>query len=117
MPTGVPKSAQFVRAGLLDRKSESWDLGAMKTTLDLPADLVREMELRAAHEGRNLRDMATEIFRRGLSKTAPSSERSGHRVKLPLIQCHTPTTDLTPEQVAEALLKQEVEWIDEATRR
>jgi plasmid stability protein len=89
----------------------------MKTTLDLPSDLVREMELRAALEGRNLRDLAMEILRRGLSKNAPSCERSGQRVKLPLIQCHAPTTDPAPEQVAEVLLKQEVEWIDEVARR
>jgi hypothetical protein len=76
----------------------------MKTTLDLPADLVREMELRAAHEGRNLRDVATEIFRRGLSKTPLSNERSGHRVKLPLIQCQASSKDMTPERVAEILL-------------
>ena len=34
--------------GSLDRKLESWKVGSMKTTLDLPSDLVREMKLRAA---------------------------------------------------------------------
>ncbi len=64
----------------------------MKTTLDLPEDLVREMKLRAVHEGRKLREVATEIFRRGLAQ--PSQQTAAatqpgviqNRVKLPLIQ-------------------------------
>lgn len=88
----------------------------MKTTLDLPADLVREMKLRAAHEGRKLRDVATEIFRRGLSQPSSHSEAPKHRVKLPLIECKA-ATELTAEQVAQVLLKQEMQWNDEAAGR
>lgn len=89
----------------------------MKTTLDLPADLVREMKLRAAHEGRKLRDVATEVFRRGLSQTGPQGEAPRHRVKLPLIECRAAAKELTADQVAEVLLKQEVEWSHEAAGR
>jgi hypothetical protein len=89
----------------------------MKMTLDLPADLVREMKLRAAHEGQKLRDVATEIFRRGLSQPCLSSEVPRHRVKLPLIECRAAATEWTAEQVAEVLLKQEVEWSHEAAGR
>lgn len=90
----------------------------MKTTLDLPADLIREMKMRAAHEGRKLRDVATEIFRRGLSQPNSQSESPRHRVQLPLIECpRTLTPEWTADQVAEALLKQEVEWSDEAAGR
>lgn len=89
----------------------------MKTTLDLPADLIREMKLRAAHEGRKLRDVATEIFRRGLSQPVPQSDTARHRVKLPLIECGKAATELTVEQVAEVLLKQEAEWSHEAAGR
>ena len=45
----------------------------MKTTLDLPNDLVREMKLRAVHEGRKLKDVATETIRRGLAQPEPPS--------------------------------------------
>jgi hypothetical protein len=38
----------------------------MKTTLDLPDDLVREMKLRAVMQGRTLRDLATEFMLIGL---------------------------------------------------
>lgn len=56
----------------------------MKTTLDLPEDLVREMKFRAVREGRKLRDVAAEVFRRGLAAPLPSSGVR-HRVKLPII--------------------------------
>jgi hypothetical protein len=46
----------------------------MKTTLDLPADLVKAMKLRAVHEGRKLKDVAAELLERGLS--APPVQRS-----------------------------------------
>jgi len=85
----------------------------MKTTLDLPSDLVREMKMRAAHEGRKLRDVATEIFRRGLSLQSQTPSISKSRVQLPLIQCSSPVApskELTPDEVSEVLLKQEVEW-------
>ena len=33
----------------------------MKTTIDLPPDLVREMKLLAAHEGRKLKDVVADL--------------------------------------------------------
>lgn len=89
----------------------------MKTTLDLPADLVREMKMRAASEGRKLRDVATEIFRRGLLQPSLPSDSPRHRVKLPLIECHAAATEMTPERVAEVLSKQEADWSNEAAGR
>ena len=50
----------------------------MKTTLDLPDELVREMKLRAVMQGRTLEDLATELIRQGLGmvkvepRTAPT---------------------------------------------
>lgn len=43
----------------------------MKTTLDLPDDLVREMKLRALMQGRTLRDLAADFLRQGLGMAAP----------------------------------------------
>lgn len=40
----------------------------MKTTIDLPPELVREMKLRAVHEGRKLKDVAAELLRHGLDR-------------------------------------------------
>ena len=56
----------------------------MKTTIDLPEDLVREMKFRAVREGRKLREAAEEVFRRGMGAPTPIPG-SRHRVKLPII--------------------------------
>jgi len=70
----------------VDRKLESWKAACMKTTIDLPEDLVREMKFRAVREGRKLREVAEEVFRRGLAAPAASCRPGGrHRVRLPLV--------------------------------
>ena len=38
----------------------------MKTTLDLPDELIREVKLRAVVQGRTLRDVVAEFLRQGL---------------------------------------------------
>ena len=43
----------------------------MKTTLDLPEEIVREMKLRALMQGRTLRDLAADFLRQGLGMAAP----------------------------------------------
>ncbi len=58
----------------------------MKTTIDLPEELVREMKFRAVREGRKLREVAEEVFRRGLAAPAAGTKPGmRNRVKLPLI--------------------------------
>jgi len=100
-----------------DRKSESWKVGNMKTTLDLPPDLVREMKLRAAGEGRKLRDVATEVFRRGLERSTPAAASVRRRVKLPLVRCKQVSTEMSAANVAKVLLTQEMDWSRETTGR
>ena len=100
---------------------ESWKVVSVKTTLDIPDDLLRSMKMRAVQEGRKFKDVAAEIFRRGLAQPNVAMNSSGkQRVKLPLIQCrHAADSQatLTPDQVADVLLKQELEWSHEAARR
>jgi plasmid stability protein len=43
----------------------------MKTTLDLPEEIVREMKLRAVMQGRTLRDLAADFLRQGLGMATP----------------------------------------------
>ena len=74
----------------------------MKTTLDLPEDLLRAMKMQAVQEGRKFKDVAAEIFRRGLRQPAPSASRpTRHRVKLPLIQCaaDAPASRMSAEEL------------------
>jgi len=91
----------------------------MKTTLDLPDDLMREVKLRAVEENRKLKDTIAELLRIGLAQKPAGSPSIRNRVKLPLVQgAHDarPGEELTPERVAEILLEQEVEWASDAMR-
>ncbi|HSJ76039.1 MAG TPA: hypothetical protein VK899_07660 [Gemmatimonadales bacterium] len=80
----------------------------MKTTLDLPEELIREVKIRAVQENRRLKDTVSGLLRRGLSQERmPSMVR--RRVTLPLIECvheARPGEEMTPERVADVLLGQ-----------
>ena len=91
----------------------------MKTTIDLPDNLVRQLKLRAVREGRKLKDLTAELLREGLSApAAPKTPRQPVVVKhkktgLPVIVCRRtppPGEELTPEKIADLLLEQEVQW-------
>ena len=43
----------------------------MRTTLDLPDDLMRHLKSRAALEGRSLRDLVLALVERGMQEPAP----------------------------------------------
>ena len=57
----------------------------MKTTMDLPVELIREMKLRAVREGRKLREVAEEVIRRGLEAPMKPSLGRRRRVALPIL--------------------------------
>ncbi len=83
----------------------------MKTTVDLPDDLVRSIKVRAAREDRKLKDLVADLLRKGMEREAPSRRR--HRVELPLFRGGHPAApgeEATPERIAQILLEQEVEW-------
>jgi plasmid stability protein len=48
----------------------------MKTTLDLPEDLVTEIKLKAAREHRKMKDVAAEALRRGLDPQLHHNDES-----------------------------------------
>jgi len=48
----------------------------MKTTLDLPDDLMREIRILAAREDRRMKDIITESLRRDLRLEEPAPRRS-----------------------------------------
>lgn len=58
----------------------------MKTTLDLPADLVREMKLRAVQMGCKVEEVAAELLKRALApgKAIPAPPATKGTIKLPL---------------------------------
>jgi len=84
----------------------------MKTTLDLPDELMRAVKMRAVREDRRLKDVIAELLRAGLAEDR-EAPRPGHRVKLPLIHvphAAAPGKELTPERIAEILIEQEADW-------
>jgi hypothetical protein len=91
----------------------------MKTTLDLPAELVKQVKLRALDQGQKLKDAIADLLRKGLATSEASAEVEGpvvvkdKKTGLPLIVCKqsaSPETELTPQRVADILLTQEAGW-------
>jgi hypothetical protein len=83
----------------------------VKTTLDLPDDLMREVKIRAVTENRKLKDAIADLLRRGLSQRR-SDPRIRRRVALPLVRCARkarPAEEMTPDRVAGVLLDEEAE--------
>jgi len=84
----------------------------MKTTLDLPDELMKSVKLRAVEENRTLTNLIAELLRQGLTETRAEQGTIRHRVKLPLVRgAHAarPEEEMTPERIADILIAQEVE--------
>jgi plasmid stability protein len=100
--------------------------GFMKTTLDLPDALVKQVKIRAVREGRKLKDAVADLLRKGLAVAAETEPdvktaviTTDKKTGLPVIQCKqaaAPAEEMTPERVADVLLAQEVEWHHAAGR-
>ena len=92
----------------------------MKTTIDLPDELVREVKIRAVREGRKMKELVAELLERSLRDPRPLASRGVRRAALPVIACaHAPREgrDLTPERVAAILVEQEKGWVEHGRRR
>jgi plasmid stability protein len=68
----------------LDGKLACWYTGSMKTTLDLPDDLVRRMKIRAVQEGRPLKRLVAELLTQSLNVPAEQSPAASLRVSEPI---------------------------------
>lgn len=85
----------------------------MKTTLDLPDDLMREIKLRAVREDRKLKDLIAELLRKGLERPSAAGDQEPRRAVFPIFRGGHPAApgeEATPERIAAILLDQEVEW-------
>jgi plasmid stability protein len=84
----------------------------MKTTLEIPDELMREIKVRAAKEDRKLKDLVSDLLRRGLAEAEQPPPKVRHRVNLPLVQGKpaAPGQEMTPERVAQLLIDEEAEW-------
>lgn len=76
----------------------------MKTTLELPNDLVREIKLQAVNEGRKLKEVVADLLRRGLgqdSEKAALAQPRRQNIPLPLFPSASdaPAARMTAEQL------------------
>jgi hypothetical protein len=88
----------------------------VKTTLELPEELMRAVKIRAVNDGRKLKDVVADLIRRGLSHEPEAAGGARHEVHLPLVECaHVarPEEEMTPDRVAEALLQEEASAVRE----
>ena len=66
----------------VDRKTAFWEYGEMKTTLDLPDKLMREVKIRAVHEHKKLKDVIAELLQTALGAGKPRRPKLPKPVKL-----------------------------------
>ena len=97
----------------------------MKTTIDLPESLLKEVKLRALHEGRKLKDEGADLLRAGLTavnrphtarkRLTSSRVRTDPITGLPVIVCdpNAPISKMTAEEILaieqEAQTKEDLE--------
>lgn len=86
----------------------------MKTTLDLPDELMKEVKVRAVHENRKLKDMVADLLRRGLQVGDDPGPPARKRVRLPLVRCAHPAArseEITPERLANLLAEEDARGV------
>jgi hypothetical protein len=82
----------------------------VKTTLDLPDELMRAVKIHAVKENKKLKDAIAHLLRRGLAREPRHSAAVRQRVRLPLVRCKheaRPEEEMTPERLSEILLEEE----------
>ena len=90
----------------------------MRTTIELPEELVRQAEARATREGRSLKDLVTEGLRRVLGlETTRAADAPRRVVSFPLVPetAHSPVISL--EDVNRALADEDAERYARFVRR
>ena len=70
------------RFGILTENQISGKLVLVKTTLDLPDDLMRAVKIRAVHEHKKLKDTIAELIRKGMTAGKSRSAKIPKPVKL-----------------------------------
>ena len=82
----------------------------MKTTVDLPDELMQTIKLRAVQERRKLKDIVADLLRRGLAAESEHPAAVRERVRLPLVHCvhpADPSEEVTADRAAQILLDEE----------
>jgi hypothetical protein len=81
----------------------------VRTTIDMPPNLMRAAKIRAAEHGESLKDLVNRAVAREVGMPAMPKGKAG-RVALPLIAGDaTPTAPVTNRDIADALDAEDVE--------
>jgi hypothetical protein len=82
----------------------------MRTTIDLPDDILRRAKAVAALRGLKLKDLIASYIERGLESSTALPELAGHRRPLPAFIPPTgrPIPSLSNAQIEEILLREEI---------
>jgi plasmid stability protein len=83
----------------------------MKTTLELPDELMRAVKIRAVNEGRRIKDVVADLLAEGLAHPPVPTVQVRHTVRLPLVRCaHAARSgEMTPDAVAALLDAEDAE--------
>jgi hypothetical protein len=82
----------------------------MKTTVDLPDKLLRQIKLAAVRNGRKMKDFMADLLRKGLAVSAPPDSvprrpivKADPQTGLPFVQCSSdaPARRMTVEDLIE----------------
>lgn len=85
-----------------------WYYANMRTSVDLPADLMQAAKVKAAQRGESLKDLFTRAVAHEVG--APSRARTGGRITLPLIgQSEGPRVDVTNADIEAVLDADDIE--------
>ena len=88
----------------------------MKTTLELPDDLMRDIRVRAAQSDRRLKDVVEELLRRGLEAPPESPANDPLHGWLDRLEFHADGSVTNPDGIEDEAFFQALEEIREADR-
>ena len=87
----------------------------MKTTLELPDELMRTIKIRAVNEDRKLKDVIAELLRRGLTAEESRPNNIRRKMRFPLIEGTSPARpgeDITHDRITEILGEDDVRYVE-----
>ena len=87
----------------------------MKTTLDLPDDLVKEVKYRAVRDGKKLRETVAELLRRGLA-AGPSQTKTARPIVGTDLQTGLPIIESPPGAAITSMSADEIYALMHATQ-
>lgn len=86
----------------------------MRTTIDLPDDLLRRAKATAALRGQKLKELVAALIERGLDSAEVAPDARGHRAPLPHFRCldGARVSNLTNDTIEGALTAEDLNRLD-----